>query len=41
VQLTTQAVQWQNYVVFPNHDGSALPAYQAVFQTFVPVVPDP
>lgn len=41
IQLGAQAVQWQNYVLFPNSDGSAVPAYQAVFQTFVPVLPDP
>lgn len=41
VQLGTQAVQWQSYVVFPSADGRVMPAYQAVFQTFVPVVPEP
>ncbi len=41
VQLGTQAILWQTYVVLPNQDGSAIAAYQAVFQTFVPVLPDP
>lgn len=41
VRLGTQAIQWQAYVVFPNDDGSVIPAYQAVFQTFVPVLRDP
>lgn len=39
IALGRQVVTWQAQLIMPNLDGTVINAYQAVYQTFVPVMP--
>ena len=39
IALGRQVVTWQAQLIMPNLDGTIINAYQAVYQTFVPVMP--
>lgn len=39
IALGRQVVTWQAQLIMPNLDGTIINAYQAVYQTFVPVIP--
>lgn len=39
IALGRQVVTWQAQLIMPNLDGTVLNAYQAIYQTFVPVMP--
>lgn len=39
IALGRQVVTWQAQLLMPNLDGTVINAYQAVYQTFVPVMP--
>lgn len=39
IALGRQVVAWQAQLLMPNLDGTIINSYQAVFQTFVPVIP--
>jgi hypothetical protein len=39
IALGRQVVTWQAQLIMPNLDGTVINAYQAIYQTFVPVMP--
>jgi hypothetical protein len=39
IALGRQVVTWQAQLIMPNLDGTIMNAYQAIYQTFVPVMP--
>jgi hypothetical protein len=39
IALGRQVVTWQAQLIMPNREGTVINVYQAVYQTFVPVMP--